>query len=132
MFTVQGRLAWGHKLEIYNAQGGYVGRIEEQIFTFLPRFALYMGDTEIGEIKKELTFFKPQYTLNCNGWSVQGDMWGWNYQVMTPQNSLVATVGKQLFNWTDTYVIDVTYPQDAIMALMIVLAIDAANCSSND
>ena len=41
----------------------------------------------------------------------------------------VATVSKQLFNWTDTYVIDVYNPQDALAALMLVLAIDAEKCS---
>jgi uncharacterized protein YxjI len=38
-------------------------------------------------------------------------------------------VSKELFNWTDTYVIDVENPQDALGALMLVLAIDAEKCS---
>ena len=44
----------------------------------------------------------------------------------------MATVSKQLFNWTDTYVIDVRDSQDALAALMLVLAIDAEKCSRND
>ena len=43
----------------------------------------------------------------------------------------VADVSKQLFNWTDTYVIDVRNPEDALCALMLVLAIDAEKCSRN-
>ena len=34
-----------------------------------------------------------------------------------------------LFNRTDTYVIDVLDSQDALVALMLVLAIDAEKCS---
>ena len=41
----------------------------------------------------------------------------------------IATISKELFNWTDTYVIDVNDPRDAVYALMLVLAIDAEKCS---
>ena len=37
--------------------------------------------------------------------------------------------GKELFHWTDTYVIDVAEEKDALYALMVVLAIDAEKCS---
>jgi hypothetical protein len=39
---------------------------------------------------------------------------------------------KELFNWTDTYTIDVRNPGDALYALMLVLAIDAEKCSRKD
>ena len=45
--------------------------------------------------------------------------------------ALVATVRKELFHWTDTYVIDVADPGNALCALMLVLAIDAEKCSRN-
>ena len=35
-------------------------------------------------------------------------------------------------NWTDTYVIDVEQEQDAVYALMVALAIDAAKCSQSN
>ena len=44
-------------------------------------------------------------------------------------NTLFYDVSKQLFNWTDTYVIDVKNPNDALYVLMLVLAIDAEKCS---
>ena len=44
----------------------------------------------------------------------------------------VASISKELFNWTDTYTIDVADPGDALYALMVVLAIDAEKCSRND
>lgn len=48
---------------------------------------------------------------------------------MDPQNNLVASISKELFHMTDTYVIDIADPQDALHALMFVLAIDAEKCS---
>jgi len=41
----------------------------------------------------------------------------------------VAYVSKEIWNWTDTYTIDVASPDDALYALMLVLAIDAEKCS---
>ena len=44
----------------------------------------------------------------------------------------MAHISKELLSWGDTYVIDVERPADELAALMLVLAIDAANCSKND
>ena len=41
-------------------------------------------------------------------------------------------ISKKPFQWGDTYVIDILNPADEIMALMLVIAIDAANCSQNN
>lgn len=72
VFSVEGRMAWGHKLEIMNAAGAHIGTVREEVLTFLPRFALYIGDECVGQIKKEFTLFKPRFTLNCNGWQGGG------------------------------------------------------------
>ena len=42
----------------------------------------------------------------------------------------VATVSKELLQWTDTYVLDIVDPADALHVLMFVLAIDAEKCSA--
>ena len=132
VFTVKGRLSWGHCLEIFDYAGTHVGTVKEEILTFLPRFALYAFGNYIGEIKKEFTFFKPVFTLNCNDWTVQGDWLEWDYQVLTSSGGLVMQASKELFQWTDTYVIDITRQEDALLSLMIVLAIDAAKCSNGN
>lgn len=129
VFEVKGKLAWGHRLEIYDTQGGHLGTINEKVLTFLPKFEMYAGGQYIGEIKKELTFFKPRFTLDCNGWTVQGDIMGWNYEVLDAHGQFVMHAQKELFNWSDTYSIDIPEPGNVLVSLMIVLAIDAANCS---
>ena len=53
----------------------------------------------------------------------------WNYAIVDAGGREVAAISKQLLNWTDTYVIDVADPNDAVLALMVVLAIDAEKCS---
>lgn len=130
LFTVKGQLSWGHRLEIADAQGRYLGQVKEEVLTFLPRFALYLGERCIGQIKRELTLFRPSYTLDCNGWRVEGDWLGWNYQVLDAAGREIARVYKEPLRWTDTYVIEVAERENVLLSLMIVLAIDAANCSN--
>ena len=129
MFVVKGELAWGHLLRIYDANGREIGCIKEKILTWLPKFEMYIGDHYAGCISKELSFFRPKYNIDYNGWHVEGNWLEWDYSIINSAGQNVASVSKELWNWTDTYVIDVRNPQDALYALMLVLAIDAEKCS---
>lgn len=130
VYTVKGQLSWGHCLKIFDAAGAEVGTPQERVLTFLPKFEMYLGETYIGRISKEFSLFTPKFDIDCNGWHIEGDFFEWDYRIMGAAGRRVATVSKQL-SWTDTYVIDVDDPQDALCALMLVLAIDAEKCSRN-
>lgn len=132
VYTVKGQLSWGHCLKIFDAQRREIGMVKERVLTFLPKFELYLGGNYIGYISKEFSFFKPKYNIDCNGWHVEGDFFEWDYSIFSAAGQKVATVSKQLFRWTDTYGIDVLNPDDALPALMLVLAIDAEKCSRNN
>lgn len=131
-YVVKGQLSWGHCLKIFTFSGEEVGTVKEKIFTFLPHFELYDRNEYVGSICKEFSFFKPKYNIDFNGWHIEGDFFEWNYSVIDGRGQVAAAISKQLFNWTDTYVIDVTDPNNALYALMLVLAIDAEKCSRND
>lgn len=132
LYTVRGQLSWGHCMKIYDAHDNEIGMIQEKLFTFMPKFEIYLDNQYMGCISKEFTFFKPAFDIDYNGWHVEGDFWEWDYQILDSCGHCVATVTKELFNWTDTYTIDVENPEDALGALMLVLAIDAEKCSRND
>lgn len=129
LFEVKGELSWGHLLRIYDASGKEVGCVREKIFTFLPKFEIYLGDSYAGCISKEFTFFTPKFNIDYNGWRVEGDWFEWDYSILNSNGQCIATVSKEVFKWTDTYVIDVANPQDVLCVLMLVLAIDAEKCS---
>ncbi len=129
VFTVKGQLSWGHLLNIYDRTGECIGTVREKLLTLLPKFEMYMGERYVGSINRELSLFTPQYNIDCMGWRVHGDLFQWEYTIEDAAGGCVAAVSKQLFNFTDTYVIDVLNPDDALPALMLVLAIDAEKCS---
>ena len=67
-----------------------------------------------------------------SGWRVEGSFWEWDYDILAPSRHTVAHIAKELWNWTDTYTIEVADPRDALCALMVALAIDAEKCSRNN
>ena len=132
LFVVKGELAWGHLLRIYNNHGKEVGYIKEKVLTFLPKFEMYVDSHYVGCISKEFTFIKPKFNIDYNGWNIEGDWLEWDYTIRNSAGNYIASVSKQIWNWTDTYVLDVQDPQDALGVLMLVLAIDAEKCSRSN
>lgn len=130
-YNVRGQFSLGHCLKIYDPQGCEIGTVLQKIFVFMPQFELYLGDIYMGCIRREFSFFKPRYHIDCNGWHIEGDLFGWDYRIVNDSGSEVAYISKMLWNFTDTYSIDVRDPKDALSALMFVLAIDAEKCSNN-
>lgn len=129
VYTVMGQLSWGHCLKIFDARGKYVGMVKERVLTFLPKFEIYLGDEYLGCIQKELSFLRPKYDIDCCGWHVEGSFMEWDYSIYSTSGTEIASITKELFRMTDTYVIDVHNPADSLCALMLVLAIDAEKCS---
>lgn len=128
-FTVKGQLSFGHCLKIYDAAGRELGTVQERVLTLLPQFEIYLGGQYIGRVLKEFTLFQPKFTIECNGWTMQGDFFEWDYRIYNRQGLPVATVTKALLNFTDTYVLEIRDPGDALPVLMLALAIDAEKCS---
>ncbi len=129
VFTVEGQLAWGHCLKIFDSCGNEVGTVKQRFFAFLPKFDLYLGNDRIGCIEKEFSLFHPRFFIDCCGWHVEGDFLEWDYTVLSSSGQVVAVVSKELFRLTDTYVLNIDDPSDALRVLMLVLAIDAEKCS---
>lgn len=129
VYTVKGELSWGHLLRIYDANGIEVGSIKEKVFSWLPCFEVYAGGACVGSIRKEFTFFKPRFNIDFCGWQVDGDWFEWEYLISDSLGNTIAEVSKELWKWTDTYTIDIVQSENALYALMLVLAIDAEKCS---
>lgn len=128
-YRVEGQLAWGHEFHIFDRNGQMLGRISQEIFTFLPKFDLELFGEHIGRVEREFSLFVPSYRVDFRDWEVSGDLLGWDYSITDSQGVAAARITKELFHFSDTYTIDIPDERDALHALMVVLAIDAANCS---
>lgn len=119
----------GHQIHVYDTGQRELAVIRERFLTFLPVFDIEIGGRSVGKIQKLFSLFHPQYEVDYNGWRVDGDFVGWDYSVYSG-NTQVAHISKELFHWGDTYTIDIADPSDELPGILLVIAIDAANCSS--
>ncbi len=123
--------SWGHQLHVYDhATGREIGSIHQKLFTFLPKFEIVIDGRLMGTVSKEFTFFIPKYHVDYLGWEVDGDFMGWDYQAYR-NGCQVLSISKAILSWSDTYTLNIANPADEIPALMLVIAIDAVNCSKN-
>lgn len=120
----------GHHMHVYGADGSELGVIRQRIFTLLPAFDIEMGGRAVGSIRKRFSLFFPRYEVDYNGYRVEGDFLGWDYDVYAGSRRVIH-ISKELFHWGDTYVLDFADPKDEATGLLLVLAIDAANCTKN-
>lgn len=124
-------LTLGHQIHVYDKRSGReVGSIHQKLFTFLPTFEIVIDGQVKGQVHKEFSLFTPRYQVDFRGWDVQGDFLNWDYQVMRG-DAEVMTISKQWLTWGDTYVLRYSNPADEMPGLLLVIAIDAANCDRN-
>lgn len=131
-FRIKGELSWGHLLKIYDYHNEHVATLKERIMTILPSFEIYKNNEYIGRINKEFTLFKPSFNIDYNGWYIDGNFLEWNYSIYDANDNLVASISKDVFRFTDYYILDINDNYDPLDVLMVVLAIDAEKCSRED
>ena len=123
-YTVEGEFfSLGKKLHVYDRHGAEVAFIQQELFTFLPQFTVFVGGAEVARVKREFTFFRPRYTVEGLDWDVDGSFWEHDYQI-TRQGSPIVTIQKEWMTWGDSYMLDIANPADEIIALAVVLTID--------
>lgn len=123
-YFVEGELfSWGKKLHVYDHARREAAFIRQELFTLLPKFIVSVNGQDIAEIVKEFTFFKPKYRIDGLGWEIDGDFWDHDYDIKKNGRTIVS-LSKEWFTWGDCYELDIESPEDEIVALAVVLAID--------
>lgn len=131
-YSVHGEfLSWGKTLHICNSQGEEVALVQQKVFSFLPRFYVFVGGRQVAEIVKEFTFFKPRYRIDGLGWTVEGDFFAHDYTI-TENGSSIVSISKTWMTWGDCYELNIWDTKDEVVALAVVLAIDCVLAQSNN
>lgn len=122
----------GHRIRIFDKYTGEeLGYVQQRLLTLLPTFDIVINGQIVGTVKKRFTLFTQDYQVDYRGWDVAGDFLGWDYRV-TEGSRDVMSISKEWFTWGDTYTLSYCNPVDELPGLLLVIAIDAANCDHND
>ena len=123
-YFVEGEVfSFSKKLHIYNISGQEVAFIKQEVWSWMPRFYVFCGDRHVAEIKKAFTFLLPKYTIDGLNWEINGSFMAHDYQITQNGNPIVS-IRKEWMTWGDSYELNISDPQDEILALSVVLAID--------
>ena len=130
-YYVEGEVfSWGKKLHVYDMNGNEAAFIQQKVFSFLPRYFVYVGDEQVAEIVKEFSFLFPRYSIEGLGWDIEGRFMAHDYEI-TQNGRPIVTISKEWMTWGDSYELDIADPKDEIVALAVVLTIDAVMASNS-
>ena len=130
-YVVEGEVfTWGKKLHVYDMQGKEVAFIKQEVWSFMPRFYVFVGERQVAGIRKEFTFFFPKYAIDGLGWEIDGSFWEHEDEIRKLGRPIV-TISKEWMTWGDSYELDISNPQDEIVALAVVLTIDCVMASQS-
>lgn len=123
-YFVEGELfSWGKKLHVSDVYGNEVAFIQQKVFSFLPKFFVFINGSQVAEIIKEFTFFRPRYSIGGLGWEINGSFMAHDYEI-TQHGHPIVTIHKEWMTWGDCYELDIADEKDEVVALAVVLAID--------
>lgn len=125
LYYVEGKF-WsiGKKLRIYDMEGDEAAYLEQEVWTLLPKFEVQIDGETVAVIQKKLSLFTPKFEVEGPDWTVEGDFFAHDYTIMKGDEE-IADISKEWLAWGDTYEISVNDPDNDILALSVVLAIDA-------
>ncbi|MCQ2771756.1 MAG: LURP-one-related family protein [Bacilli bacterium] len=128
LYRVKGHMSWGHAFRVYDKNDNEVAEIKQRIWTWTYKFDIIQNGIETGMVHKQFTWLKPKFDINFNNknYDVIGNWVGWDYS-LSSGGKVVATIHKEIWNWADTYSINVD-KSDELTAVILVVAIDAIKC----
>lgn len=131
-YYVEGEVfTFGKKLHVYDGANTEVAYIEQQLFTWFPRYNVSVGGREAAQVVREFSFMRPRYRVEGPDWRVEGEFLAHEYDIFRGETR-IATISKEWMTWGDSYELNVFAPENELLALATVLAIDAAMDQQND
>lgn len=128
-YSVEGELfTLGKRLHVYDRSGNEAAYIREKVWSFLPRYFVYVNGQQVAEIVKRLSFLRPKYEVSGLGWEIRGSLWEHDYEVLDADRPIVS-IHKKWMSWGDSYELDIADNRNEIPALAVVLAIDCVMAS---
>jgi len=131
VFKVEGRFfTLGAKISLSDPDGNELYYIEQQLFTWLPKYTIYKGRQKCAVISQRFSLIRHKLNVvsQYGSLDLDGDFFGMNF-VIYRDHQYLGRISKEWFAWGDTYVLDVAPDQDAAFFCALVIAID--NCLHN-
>jgi uncharacterized protein YxjI len=128
VYLVKGKLfSFGDKLSFQDPAGNELVYIDQRLLNWGPTYELWRGADLLAVVKRQLfSFIHHRFTVDVpgpNDLEAEGDFLDHEY-TFTRGGSVVATVSKRWFSWTDTYGIEIADGEDPVLVLASAVVVD--------
>ena len=117
---------FGRKLHLMSCRGEEVAFVRQKVFSFPPRYTVFQNGRPVADVLRCFGLMRRSYEIQGPGWTAEGDFFAHEFMI-TNGVFEIARVYREWFTWGDAYVIDVDPTVDEVLALALVLVIDANN-----
>ena len=118
--------------KVKNSAGAEVAEIKKKLIAILPEYTLLQNGSEIGKLKKKFKLTSPELvgTLNGQEFKLQGDLMGFNFDVMLG-GKCIGRIDTAQTIWADCYriqILDENY-KDLMIAIAVICdnVVDSSN-----
>ena len=128
-FRVLGQVfSFGNKLRLYDNRDTELIYIEQKLFRFLPEYTIYAVNSELATVKKNLSFFSHNFSIDSiyGSYEIQGDFTAHSFSLYKSGESFAASMEKKWFSFGDSYVIEIADSENIPFTLALVIVIDQA------
>ena len=125
-FEVQGKVfSIGNKLKIFDMTGNELVYIEQEMFHMFPTYNIYINGSPAACVKKELSFFKPSFTIESNqgNYTIDGDIFSHEFEILKG-DLRAAYVSKGWFSFSDSYGAEISESENQAFMLALIIVID--------
>ena len=118
--------SWNNKLSFQDVRGNELAKINQKLLSLRPRYEIFIDDQKFAEVIKEWSWLKQKFTLDIpgpNDYTITGSFWQHEF-TFEQQGKVVANVSKKMFDWSDSYSVDIVDGEDIVAILCTCIVID--------
>jgi uncharacterized protein YxjI len=126
IYTVEGEFfSIGAKLHILDQNNQEAAFVRQKVLSFMPRYFVEINGQAVACVRQRFTLFKSLFEIEGTGWLAAGNFTAHEFVIATGGQP-VMTVRKAWFTWGDSYEMDIASPENTLLAVCVMLAIDMA------
>lgn len=116
---------FGNKFYVKYPDGKELITIKKKVRFFKNEYNLYDKENKIASLKQHMISIKPKISIisNNDNYLVNGDLMARSFTI-SKNNIDVAQINKAMFNFKDSYKIDIFEEKDELICISLLIAID--------
>ncbi|SNZ17140.1 Uncharacterized protein YxjI [Terribacillus aidingensis] len=125
LFSMQDRLT------ITDLKDNPLVEIKQKLAFWKPKYVIEENGKQVAEVTKNFTFFKANFSLQPQNWTLVGDVWSRQY-TLADENGPLMRVNKKWLSWGDTYELQMEDETRLLTYIAIMIVLDMVLHNDNN